>query len=658
MVAVEPTISLTPRISELEADRYADLDPDWGFGGLGYVTYKRTYARPIFAADGDTVLRTEEWHETVLRAVNGAQEIGADLTLEELRRLYDYIFYLKGSVSGRALWQLGTPNVAKIGADALVNCWMVDVGHVSDFAWTIERLMLGGGVGFSVDKPERLGVTRSATVTHHDADDADFIVPDKREGWGEMIERLMLAYFGGPDDPSEFTYATHLLRPEGTPIKGFGGTASGPDPLIEGVEGISKVLDNAVNRTLTSVDLLDIMTILGSVVVAGNVRRSAMIALGNVWDRDYFEAKRWDLDHVIPDNRRQSNNSVYVNSEQMRNMPDHVWEGYHGNGEPYGFFNLEASQEFGRMGELRPDYTIVGVNPCGEIPLAHRGSCNLAEINLPRISSSDEFQDLSVLLYKVQKAIASLPCLDRVSTSVIQRDMRLGLTVTGIAQALPKIDWLDAAYTNLRAVDVEWSAKKGLPVSTRLTGIQPSGTKSFLFGSTPGIHPGFSKYYVKGMRMGANDVLVDYCAKRGYSVEPLLKIDGTPDARTVVVDFPCEFPDSTVFASEMTAITQMDLVRKLQRVWADNAISVTVYYRDEELPGIQKYLAEHWHEMKSVSFLRHEEHGFAQAPMREITEAEYVSMINSVQGIGDKIGESTYTSYLDDGCDTGSCPVR
>ena len=136
-------------ISDDFANQYADKMPPWGFNGLGYVTYKRTYARPIFEEGTDTVARTEEWHETIQRVVNGAQGIGAQLTEDEAQRLYDYLFNLKGSVAGRMLWQLGTENNQRLGGDSLVNCWFVDVQKPTDFSWAVERLMLGGGVGFS-----------------------------------------------------------------------------------------------------------------------------------------------------------------------------------------------------------------------------------------------------------------------------------------------------------------------------------------------------------------------------------------------------------------------------------------------------------------------------------------------------------------------------
>ena len=640
------------------ASSYEDKTPPWGFNGLGYVTYKRTYARPFFD-ESDNVTRTEEWHETIQRVVNGAQDIGAGFTEQEAHRLYDYLFNLKGSVAGRMLWQLGTANNKRLGGDSLVNCWFVDVSKTSDFSWAVERLMLGGGVGFSCDKPERLGVVRTAYVDRLDESDADYIVPDKREGWGELIKRVMDCYLGDEDNPTHLTYSTQLIRKAGVPIKTFGGTASGPEILVEGVDKICKVMDRAVGREMTSVEVLDVMNIIGSIVVAGNVRRSAEIAVGSIDDEAYLMAKRWDLGN-IPIERAMSNNTVYVTAEQMKNMPELVWEGYKGNGEPYGFFNLDAARTFGRTGEDRPDPSVVGVNPCAEIPLANRESCNLSEIYLPMINDREELIDLAKLLYKVQKATSALSYLDPTSDKITSQNMRLGLGVTGVTKAMDKVEWLDEAYTALRAYDAEWSAERGWPESIRLTTIKPSGTLSLLPGVTPGVHPGFSQYFVKRMRMSANDVLVDYCRNKGFHVEPLRNFDGSEDHRTVVVEFPCAFPDGTIVAEEMSAIEQMDLVRTLQRVWADNSISVTVYYRMEELEDIKAYLAEHWSEMKSVSFLLHSEHGFDQAPMGELTKEEYEEMLRNTSPLGEKLTGSTIMSddEFDAECATGACPIR
>ena len=632
-------------LSETFLNSYTLKQAPWGFNGLGYIVYKRTYARIV---DEDTGA-TEDWVQTCQRVIDGANEIGAELSDDESERLFDYMFNLKGMPGGRMLWQLGTPNNFRLGGDSLCNCWFVDVQKPEDFAWMFERLMLGGGVGFSILNPHRLGVVRQGAVDNHDVSDADYIVPDKREGWSECLLRAIKTYLGSEDDPTEFSYSTQLIRPAGAPIRTFGGTASGPGILVEGITKISAVLNDAVGRSLSSTEVLDICNIIGSVVVAGNVRRSAEIALGSPFDIDFLSAKRWDLGNVPP-HRAMSNNSIVTSN--IAGVPDVFWEGYKGNGEPYGLFNLDASRKYGRRNEIREDKTIEGTNPCAEIGLANRESCNLAEIMLPNIDSQEELIDISQLLYKVQKAVASLPYLDRESDEITSKNMRLGLGVTGITQALDKLDWLSPAYEALRDFDTQWSTYKEWPESVRLTTVKPSGTLSLLAGITPGIHPGYSKHHIRRVRMASTDPLLDYCEQRGYYVEWVEN-----DDRTKVVEFPCEFPEGTTLASDMTAIQQLELQCRLQEEWADNAVSVTVYIQPGELESVQEFLKENWGTMKSVSFLLHSDHGFTQAPLEEIDQDQYEEMLGRVNK-EEILVSAGFSELLDDDCSTGACPVR
>ena len=637
-------------LSEAFLTPYTDKTPPWGFDGLGYVVFKRTYARTLDEKENTT----EEWWQTLRRVVDGAEAIGAGLTDDESERLFDYMFNLKASVGGRMLWQLGTPNNERLGGDSLVNCWFVDLTKPEDFSWMFERLMLGGGVGFSVTDPDTLGVVRQGTVQHLNEVDADYIVPDKREGWAQAVLLALRTYLGDEDDPTYLTYNTSRLRPAGAPIRTFGGKASGPGILVEGIEKITAVLNGAVGRHMTSVEVLDIANIIGSVVVAGNVRRSAEIALGRPDDVEYLNAKRWDLG-TIPMHRAMSNNSVVV--DDINELPEEFWEGYSGNGEPYGLFNLTASQMWGRVSEVLPDQSIVGTNPCAEIGLANRESCNLSEVFLPNVESKEEFMDIAGLLYKVQKAIAAMPYLDRESDEITSQNMRLGLGVTGIAQSSGKLEWLSPTYEHLRGLDQVWSEKHGWPVSKRLTTVKPSGTLSLLAGVTPGVHPGYSRYHIRRVRMSVGDPLLQYCSDKGYNVEWVKNLDGTVSDRTKLVEFPCDFPEGTLLAEHVSAIQQMNLQRVLQENWADNAVSVTIYIHSGELENVKMYLKANWSTMKSVSFLPHSEHGFDQAPLEEITEEEYrVMRENITDGPIYLMGGTS--EMLDDDCVSGACPIR
>lgn len=652
-------------ISDKLVASYLDKKVPWGFNGLGYIVYKRTYAR--LKEDGTT----EEWPETIQRCINGAQKIGANYTQEEAEQLFDLIFNLKCNFAGRMLWQLGTSTVDRFGGNSLLNCWFTTIRKPEDFCFVFENLMLGGGVGYSIrreDIHELPHIKRGVIVTHKDTKDADFIVPDSREGWIELLRQTLKAYYV---KGKSFTYSTILVRGYGEKISGFGGTASGPQILIEGIDNISKIFKSREGKKLRSVDVLDICNIIGSIVVAGNVRRSAEIALGDPDDHLFVRAKNWSLG-TIPNWRGMSNNTIYADS--YKHITADIWNnGYYidektkeAKGEPYGFFNLPLSEKYGRLidglmskSDLYPrDYdNVEGTNPCAEISLASHECCNLSELYLNNIESSEEAFICAKLLYKTQKAIAALKFLDEETNAVVHKNMRLGLGVTGICQGLNKVQWLDEVYKRLRAFDKEWSKIHNWPESIKLTTIKPSGTLSLLAGATPGVHPAYSKYWIRRIRMSSSDELVGVCKKLGYKIEYATHFDGTKDMTTVVVEFPCECANALT-AKETSAVAQLDLVKTLQTYWADNSVSVTVYYKTEELPAIQEWMSKNYSTaIKSVSFLLHKEHGFIQAPYTEITREEYNKISAGVKSLENV---QIKTNAMLDGleCSSGACPIR
>ena len=406
--------------------QYTGKTPPWGFNGMGEIVYRRTYSRDIEALG-----RKEYWFETIARAINGAQEIGAEYTKEEAERLFDYIFNLKGIFAGRALWQLGTPLVRQMSGVSLVNCWMTTISKVEDFQFLMDHLMVGGGVGFTVERavvhdlPKVKGV---GVIAHQKTNDADFIVPDSRQGWSALLGKVLDSYFHTGES---FTYSTVLIRGYGAPLKTFGGTASGPEILIEGIADICKILDGRIGKKIRSVDALDICNVIGKIVVAGSARRSAQIAIGDPDDFLYLRAKNWGKGD-IPAWRGNSNNSIFADSYDE--IIDEFWKGYDGTGEPYGLINRDLIRKTGRLGEKINDKHVIGTNPCGEIGLEDGEPCNLAEIFLPNIESKEELFDLSRLLYKTQKAITSLDYPYAKSQAVITRNRRLGQGVTAPCQ--------------------------------------------------------------------------------------------------------------------------------------------------------------------------------------------------------------------------------
>lgn len=450
------------------------------WSSVGYLTYKRTYARRLEEGNPDSP--TEEFHQTVERVIESSQkQLGVGFTKDEEDRLRNYLLGLKGSVAGRFWWQMGTTTVDRLGLSSLQNCAFVVVDSpVRPFTWAMDMLMLGSGVGYNIQKKnvDKLPAVNADFVPpqRKDTDDADFIVPDSREGWVKLLGKTLKAAFMAEKNPT-FTYSTKLIRSKGALIKGFGGVASGPEDLVQGIERISKVLEKRKGKKIRPIDALDIMNIIGAVVVAGNVRRSAQIAIGDADDVEYLLAKRWDMGN-IPPWRGMSNNSVVCSD--INDLHEFFWDGYEGKGEPYGLINLNLSRRVGRLGEFEyPDPEVQGYNPCAEQSLASHETCCLAEVFLPNITSREELLDVCKLLYRINKHSLMLPCHLPETEAIVHKNMRMGIGLTGILQATEEQkSWADYVYKKLREYDQEYSVQKGFNPSIKLTTVKPSGCAS------------------------------------------------------------------------------------------------------------------------------------------------------------------------------------
>jgi ribonucleoside-diphosphate reductase alpha chain/ribonucleoside-triphosphate reductase len=626
---------------------------------IGYLVYKRTYARRLDESNPNSP--TEEFEQTINRVINSCNtQLNCGFTLKEEQRLHKYLMELKGTVAGRFLWQLGTDTVSKLGLASLQNCAFTVIDEpVKPFTWAFDMLMLGSGVGYNIQRKnvEKLppvnenfkAPTRVLTA------DADFIVPDTREGWVKLLGKTLKAAFLS-NGATTFSYSTQLVRSKGALIKGFGGVASGPEDLVRGINQISVILSKRVGKKIRPIDALDIMNIIGSIVVAGNVRRSAQIAIGDADDVEFLLAKRWDMGN-IPSWRAMSNNSVICND--ISDLHEYFWDGYEGKGEPYGLINLRLSKKVGRLGETQyPDPLVQGYNPCAEQSLAPYETCCLAEIYLPNVTSKEEFDDIASLLYRINKHSLNIPCHQKETEEIVHQQQRMGIGVTGVLQASEEQrNWLSEAYIKLRTFDENYSAKHGYNKSVKLTTCKPSGTLSLLPGVTSGIHPAYAQYMIRRVRIAAGHPLIETCKKHGYKVEPQRNFDGTEDHSTMVVEFPFSYPTGTKLAAEMTAIDQLKEVKRLQEDWSDNSVSCTVYYRKEELPEIREYLKKHYkNNHKSLSFLLHSDHGFHQAPIEEINKEQFEEIIKNTTLITNI--EQSLELSTDDECAGGACPIR
>lgn len=275
---------------------------------------------------------------------------------------------------------------------------------------------------------------------------------------------------------------------------------------------------------------------------------------------------------------------------------------------------------------------------------------------LPNVSTKEEFLDICKLLYRINKHSLSLPCHHKETEKIVHQNMRMGIGITGILQSPEKIEWCHDVYEALREFDVEYSKAHGWPVSIKISSVKPSGTLSLLPGVTPGIHPAYSQYMIRRVRIQSDHPLVDVCRNHGYPVEYQRNFDGSPDYNTVVVEFPFSYPDGTVLAENMSAIDQLEWIKKVQTVWSDNSVSCTVYYTKEELPTVREYLSRNYNNgFKSLSFLLRDDHGFDQPPLEKITKEEYdVRVSNST--IITSMDSVEFDAEME--CTNGVCPVR
>jgi ribonucleoside-triphosphate reductase len=619
---------------------------DWS--NLARIVYRRTYSRV------QTNGSKERWHDTVQRSILGNIR-GHNVPDQEVKDLVYLAQERKAIPAGRGLWFSGTEAHQRIGGVALNNCWYLDSSDWHNFVVAQDLLMLGGGVGLSVEHrytSKLPKVKKDVSISHRQSKDTDFIIPDTREGWCELTNRVLESYLS---TGKSFSYSTVCVRGYGEDIKGFGGTASGPLPLIRFVENLCSIFRSREGRHLRPIDTADIITATGEMVVAGNVRRSAIIILGDCWDKEYLKAKRWDLGS-IPSYRACANYSVVC--DDVDDLHPLFWKTFE-QGEAFGIVNRKNIQKFGRMGELKRD-TAEGVNPCAEATLEPFEPCNLQEIALPNIDSEQEFILAARLMHRYGKRVTMEHYHHDEIEEVIHRNRRVGTSITGcLASPLFKPETLDRAYQAIQLENVSYSKELGIPESIRTTVVKPSGTVSKVLDMDgyEGIHPAFSRYIIQRIRFAANDALIPLLREAGHYMEPVKKLDGSLDHGTLVVDFYVKAPDGFPVADEdFDTWKQLDVLRMAQKHWADQAVSVSVYYKRDEIPKIKEWLRNNIGEIKTISFLAASDHGFVQAPKEKITQEQYEKLSASVKPIDEeRIGEGKLEDLE---CAGGVCPVK
>jgi adenosylcobalamin-dependent ribonucleoside-triphosphate reductase len=581
---------------------------------------------------------------------------------------FQRMFELKWTPPGRGLWAFGTPmTMEKRNSASLQNCAMVSTRDLDRndpgalFAWVMDALMLGIGVGF-----DTLGQDKQMSIYAPTEPASVYEIPDTREGWVESVRILINSFLRQNQPIQEFTY--DLIRPLGAPIKGFGGVASGPAPLIDLHTRIRNVIGSRAGEALDSRAIVDLVNLIGTCVVSGNVRRSATLALGTPEDEGFINLKnpevfpeRNSYDPQKPGWAWMSNNSIAA--EVGTKYEDYV-DLIADNGEP-GFIWLDVARDYGRLADA-PDYKdtrIMGFNPCAEQPLESYELCTLVEVHLNRHDSKEDFLKTLKFAYLYGKTVTLMPTHWQQTNGIMQRNRRIGTSLTGIAafadeHGLPVIrEWMDEGYSTIRKYDHSYSEWLCVRESVRVTTVKPSGSVSLLSGATPGVHwgPG-GEFYLRAIRFGNTDPMMHLFKAAGYRIE-----DDLVSANTSVVYFPVASGHKRS-EKEVSLFEKIGLAATAQKYWSDNGVSVTLSFdKENEKKFIAPALNMYEGQLKAVSFLPMGDKIYPQQPYSEITREEYNAYVGKIGKIdwsaiydGIENLEAAGEAY----CSTDACEIK
>jgi len=591
--------------------------------------YQKFIAVSRYARWLDDAGRRETWEETVDRYVDYmSQKVKGHIPIVQIR---DAIINLEVMPSMRALMTAG-PALERDNT-AGYNCSYLPVDDPKSFDEAMYILLCGTGVGFSV---ERQYVNKLPDVPE-EFENVDTVikVQDSKEGWAKSLRKLIGHLYMG-EIPS---WDVSDVRPAGARLKVFGGRASGPAPLVDLFNFTVSLFKHNEGRKLSSYDCHNLMCKVGEVVVSGGVRRSAMISLSNLSDGRMRHAKSGQWWETTPQMALANNSVCYTDKPDGETFLREWTSLVESKSGERGIFNrLSAKEQAKKFGRRDPEHEF-GTNPCSEIILRPYQFCNLTEVV---IREKDKFEDLkrkvmlATILGTAQSTLTKFPYLRKVWKTNTEEERLLGVSLTGIMDnelTSGRKHGLEKTLTALREVAVEtnkeWSAIFGIPQSTAITCVKPSGTVSQLVDSSSGIHPRHSSYYIRTVRGDNKDPLTNFMIDSQIPNEPdVMK----PDTQTVF-SFPMKSPDKSVMRDDMTAIEQLQTWLMYQRHWCEHKPSVTVSVRDDEWMEVGAFVFKHFDEMSGVSFLPHSDHTYQQAPYQDCTKDVYDSFSGRFRNI-------------------------
>ena len=572
--------------------------------------------------------RRETWEETVHRYINFFKE-REQLDDESGQEIYDAIHAMEVMPSMRCMMTAG--EALKRDNVAGFNCSYLHIDHPRAFDELMYVLMCGTGVGFSVERNFITKLPEVAESFHETS--STIVVSDSKLGWASAFRELIAMLYAGKLPQWDMS----RVRPAGARLKTFGGRASGPEPLEDLFRFCVNIFQKAAGRKLTSIECHDVCCKIADIVVVGGVRRSALISLSNLSDQRMSKAKsgQWWVDQG---QRRLANNSVaYTEKPDFEAYLNEMKNLYESKAGERGLFSRVAAQKIAARNGRRDATHEFGTNPCSEIILRSNEFCNLSEV----VVRSDD--TLETLKEKVRKATI-IGTLQSTLTDFrylrvrwkrnTEEEALLGVSLTGImdhdvlggkngtAESPMLATWLEEMKDVSIKTNKEWAEKLGVNQSVAITCVKPSGTVSQLVDSASGIHPRFSKHYIRRVRSDKKDPLALYMEQAGFPVE-----NDVMSPSSVVFSFPVKAPESSTCVKEVGAMEQLALWKTYQNHWCEHKPSVTVYYTDSEYLQVAQWIWDNFDMCSGISLLPTSDHVYQQAPYEDISAEKYDELV-------------------------------
>jgi hypothetical protein len=565
------------------------------------------------------------WWDTLRRVVEGNTDKDPNVSEREAELLYDCFFNQYASPAGRGLYTSGT----NIVGDAAYNCRITGLRSIDDWGWIFRILMCGSGVGVDITSANQLPVIERhgnpelyvvCNPNHPDYNEVkpnefapsgcalNYTVEDSREGWSEALLWTLTGAFEGKSVRLDVS----KVRRRGSPLITFGGVASGSAPLVELCRKVYKIVRNAAGRKLSEVEALDITTLIGLAVKAGNVRRAALLIMGSMTNQEFLDAKLVYSEETS--HRQSANNSVALFTKAdvdfLVNNSHEIAKRVATMGEP-AFINIAKFRE--------TDPNVICTNACSEIGDWYRGACCLGLLVLPNLVKLSRSEQLRVTALTTRYLIRERlnEHSDAISEAVRKQTMRIGLSVTGVTD----VDYFDyqghSSHCDYSARQYAEDLGVAVPIKTRC--VQPAGTTGIITGTSPGMHATWSEYMIRRTRIGIEEPMAYSLIEAGV---PFEYDSYDTSGRTLVFEHPVH-TKSRVYATSESARSQLERQLYLQENWGNNAVSATISFDKNDIQGLRNLISEFVPKLKCASFLPNDGGTYKQAPMEAITRDDF-----------------------------------